>query len=46
MRNAYIYGINGRIIMTKLVTFTPKEAEAINHYLQRVIPRGREEETE
>lgn len=32
--------------MTKLVTFTPKEAEAINHYLQRVIPRGREEETE
>jgi hypothetical protein len=34
------------IIMTKLVTFTPREAESINHYLQRVIPRGREEETE
>lgn len=32
--------------MTKLVTFTPGEAEAINHYLQRVIPRGKEEETE
>lgn len=32
--------------MTKLVTFTPREAEAINHYLQRVIPRGKEEENE
>jgi len=30
----------------KLVTFTPREAESINHYLQRVIPRGKEEETE
>jgi len=30
----------------KLFTFTPKEAEAINHYLQRVIPRGKEEENE
>jgi hypothetical protein len=47
-RKAYIYSINGRIIiiMTRLVTFTPREAESINHYLQRVIPRGREEETE
>lgn len=32
--------------MTKFVTFTPKEAEAINYYLQRVLPKGRDEETE
>lgn len=30
----------------KLVTFTPREAHAISYYLQRVIPRGKEEEQE
>ena len=32
--------------MTKLVTFTPREAEAITHYLMKVTPIARTEQDE
>jgi len=46
MKSAYTYGIYGRIIMTKLVTFTPREAEAITHYLTKVTPVAKTEQDE
>ncbi len=32
--------------MTKLVTFTPREAEAITHYLTKVTPVAKAEQDE